>query len=347
MNWEEVQALCRLCGTSGREHAVRAYILEQLADSGIPKENIRTDRLGNVIVHKTGQQRAFRKVLFTAHMDEVALMVTSVCSDGALLFDEVGGVNPAAVIGRQVLVGEKLIPGVIGTKPVHLLDKDARKKPAEMHTLFCDIGADSAENVKELGIRPGDVICFASEPVQMGVDAIAAKAIDDRFGCAVMLDLLRADLPYDTEFAFLVQEEVGLRGAAAAARAILPEIAVILETTTAADLPDSHGADRVCELGGGAVISFMDGRTIYDKALYDLAGSLADSLSIKWQTKTKIAGGNDAGAIQQTGARVLAVSLPCRYLHAPVTVARKADGEACAALAHALVSALQTPEAEI
>ena len=346
MNWNEVETLCTLCGTSGREHAVRDYILQQISAAGIPQTAVHTDGLGNVTVHKQGRQRANRKVLFTAHMDEVALMVTSVCPDGSLTFDEVGGVNPAAVIGRQVLVGRNLIPGVIGAKPVHLISKDDRKKPAEMSKLFCDIGADSEEEAKALGIRPGDVIYFDTKPFTMGEDTLAAKAIDDRFGCAVMLTLLREELEYDTDFAFLVQEEVGLRGAAAAARAMQPDIAVILETTTAADLPDSQGADRVCELGGGAVISFMDGRTIYDKALYDLASSAADSLHIKWQTKTKIAGGNDAGAIQQSGARVLAVSLPCRYLHAPVTAARKSDGEACEALARALVSALQQPEAD-
>lgn len=339
---EELSTLSGLCGTSGREHAVRDYILKELDKLELPEGAVQVDRLGNVIVHRKGRQPAKQKVLFSAHMDEVALMVTAVNADGSLSFDMVGGVNAAAVIGRQVTVGAKHIPGVIGTKPVHLLSKDARKKPAEMHSLFCDIGAaDKAE--AERYVRPGDIIYFLENAQEFGDGSFRSKAIDDRFGCAVLLSMLRQELPYDTEFSFVVQEEVGLRGAGVAANAVDPDIAVILEATTAADLPDSTGTERVCELGKGAVISFIDGRTVYDKALYDLAVDLCEKNGIPWQTKTKIAGGNDAGAIQNAGhgVRVLAVSVPCRYLHAPVSVIRLSDADACEALAFALVSALQ------
>ena len=131
-----------------------------------------------------------------------------------------------------------------------------------------------------------------------------------------------------------------------AARTVDPDIAVIFEATTAADLPDSHGAERVCELGKGAVISFMDGRTVYDKTLYDHAVHVCEENHIAWQTKTKIAGGNDAGAIQNAGSgvRVLAVSVPCRYLHAPVSVVRISDMEACEKLAELLLLTLQDVE---
>lgn len=347
MNWDELNTLCSLCGTSGREHAVRAYILNALSDAGIPEGDIRTDRLGNVIVHKKGKKPAGRKLLFTAHMDEVALMVTAVNSDGTLRFDTVGGVNASAVIGRQVLVGDRLLPGVIGAKPVHLLSKDARKKPTDFSELCCDIGAADKDAANALGVRQGDVIYFSTEPQTLGDGSYAAKAIDDRFGCEILLSLLRAELPYDMDFAFLVQEEVGLRGALAAANVVSPEIAVIFEATTAADLPDSGDADACCRLGKGAVISFMDGRTVYDKALYDLAVQTAEARGIAWQTKTKIAGGNDAGAIQHAagGVRVAAVSVPCRYLHAPVSLIRKSDAECCEKLAFALVSDIQETEA--
>lgn len=345
MNENRLYQLCGLCGTSGREHAVRSAILKELAKLQLPEGAVRTDRLGNILVHKKGAAAPQRKVLFTAHMDEVALMVTYINPDGSLGFDAVGGISAAAVIGRQVTVGPGQINGVIGCKPVHLLSKDARKKPAEMSSLFCDIGTDSAEETMQ-HIRPGDIIYFCGEPHDLGDGSLASKAIDDRFGCEILLELLEKELPYDTDFAFLVQEEVGLRGAGVAAQSIQPEIAVIFEATTAADLPGSEGADRVCELGKGAVISFIDGRTIYDKALYDLAARICDANGIPWQTKTKIAGGNDAGAIQNAGSgvRVLAVSVPCRYLHAPLSVIRKPDAEACSRLAEALLSALQEAE---
>ncbi len=342
MNRNELKTLCGLCGTSGREHAVRDSILSELSRCSLPEGAVRVDRLGNVLVHKKGASAAKRKVLYSAHMDEVALMITYIHEDGTLAFDMVGGINAAAVIGRQVQVGEHRIIGVIGCKPVHLLSKDARSKPADMHSLYCDIGTASKAETEAL-IRPGDIIYFCGDAQDFGDDSLMGKAIDDRLGCLILLDMIRSDLPYDTDFSFVVQEEVGLRGAGVAAAQIDPEIAVIFEATTAADIAGSVGADRCCELGKGAVISFVDGRTIYDKALYDLAVNLCEQNGIAWQTKTKIAGGNDAGAIQSAGngARVLAVSVPCRYLHAPYSVIRHADAECCEKLASALISALQ------
>lgn len=342
MNQNTLETLCELCGTSGREHDVRTYILEQLAAYHLPEGAVCVDRLGNVLVHKKGASAAKRRVMFSAHMDEVALMITYIHEDGSLAFDMVGGVNAAAVIGRQVQVGRNRIPGVIGCKPVHLLSKDERTKPADMHSLFCDIGTATKAETEAL-VRPGDIIYFCGDPQDFGSGSLRAKAIDDRFGCTLLLELIGKDLPYDTDFAFVVQEEVGLRGAGVAAAQLDPEIAVIFEATTAADLAGSTGSDRCCELGRGAVISYMDGRTVYDKALYDLAVQLCEQNGIAWQTKTKIAGGNDAGAIQSAGkgARVLAVSVPCRYLHSPISVIRKADAESCEKLADALISALQ------
>ena len=345
MNQKRFETLCGLCGTSGREHAVREYILNELRNMNLPENAVQTDRLGNIIAEKKGAKPAKRRLLCSAHMDEVALMVTQIHEDGTLSFDTVGGVSAAAVIGRQVTVGKQQIPGVIGCKPVHLLGREERKKPAELHSLFCDIGSSSKEETEQY-VRPGDIIYFQENAQIFGEGSFRSKAIDDRFGCALLLELLEKELPYDTVFSFVVQEEVGLRGAGVAAAAADPEFALIFEATTAADVPGSEGADRVCLLGGGAVISFMDGRTVYDKALYDLAVQVSEKNGIAWQTKTKIAGGNDAGAVQNAGrgARVLAVSVPCRYLHAPVSVIRQSDAEACAALAEAMISAVQEAE---
>ena len=345
MNQKRFETLCGLCGTSGREHAVREYILNELRNMNLPENAVQVDRLGNIIAEKKGAKPAKRRLLCSAHMDEVALMVTQIHEDGTLSFDTVGGVSAAAVIGRQVTVGKQQIPGVIGCKPVHLLSKEERKKPAELHSLFCDIGSSSKEETEQY-VRPGDIIYFQENAQIFGEGSFRSKAIDDRFGCALLLELLEKELPYDTVFSFVVQEEVGLRGAGVAAAAADPEFALIFEATTAADVPGSEGADRVCLLGGGAVISFMDGRTVYDKALYDLAVQVSEKNGIAWQTKTKIAGGNDAGAVQNAGrgARVLAVSVPCRYLHAPVSVIRQSDAEACISLAEAMISAVQEAE---
>lgn len=342
MNQTELQTLCGICGTSGREHAVRDYILRELKAVPLPEDAVKIDPLGNILVHKKGASPAKRRVLCSAHMDEVALMVTCIHEDGTLAFDTVGGISAAAVIGRQVQVGRDRIAGVIGCKPVHLLSKDAHSKPADLHSLFCDIGTASKAETMQY-VRLGDIIYFCGDAREIGENTLISKAIDDRFGCALLLELLRRELPYDTDFSFVVQEEIGLRGAGCAAYQIDPDIAVVFEATTAADIAGSAGADRVCTLGGGAVISFMDGRTVYDKALYDLAAEICEAEGIAWQTKTKIAGGNDAGAIQSAGdgVRVLAVSVPCRYLHAPYSVIRQQDADACGQLAVSLISALQ------
>ena len=159
MNREEFTALCNLYGTSGREDAVREYILNELQKLDLPEDAVSVDRLGNIIVHRRGKQPAKRRVLFSAHMDEVALIVTAVNPDGSLSFDTVGGVQAAAVIGRQVTVGAQRISGVIGAKPVHLLSAEAKKRPAGLSSLFCDIGAaDKAE--AEQYVRPGDILYF-------------------------------------------------------------------------------------------------------------------------------------------------------------------------------------------
>ena len=345
MDQKRFETLCGLLGTSGREHAVRDFILSELETMNLPADAVQTDRLGNLLVYKKGRQPAKRRLLCSAHMDEVALIVTQIFEDGSLGFDAVGGVNAAAVIGRQVTVGRENLPGVIGCKPVHLLGKDERSKPADMHSLFCDIGSSSKQETAQ-HVKPGDIIYFQENAQVFGDGSFRSKAIDDRFGCALLLELIEKELPYDTVFSFVVQEEVGLRGAGVAAAAADPELALVFEATTAADLPGSEGADRVCTLGGGAVISFIDGRTVYDKALYDLAVQQCEAHGIPWQTKTKIAGGNDAGAIQNAGhgARVLAVSVPCRYLHAPVSVIRLSDAQACLALAEQMIAAVQEAE---
>ena len=156
-----------------------------------------------------------------------------------------------------------------------------------------------------------------------------AKAIDDRIGCAIMLELLKEDLPLDVTFAFTAQEDVGTRGALGSACSVSPEVALVLETTTAADLPGVEGARRVCAPGKGPVISYMDGATIYDRDLFENLRRLAEEHGIPWQTKEYIAGGNDARTIQRSrsGVRVAALSAAVRYLHAPATVGSLADFE--------------------
>ena len=321
----ELFELCRLNGTSGDEDRVREYIREKAEPYA---DSMRTDALGNLIVFKKGTKSTGNKLLIAAHMDEVGLIITRVTDDGFLKFDFVGGVDRRVAIGKPVVVGENNVPGIIGLKAIHLVKRDEMKRAPKTDALYIDIGAKNKEEALKL-VQPGDYGCFVCEPEEFGNGLLKAKAIDDRVGCAIMLSLLRQELPMDVTFAFTVQEEVGTRGAFGAAFSVTPEIGLVLETTTAANLPDVELHRQVCAPGKGPVISFMDGATIYDRPLFERLRDLAEANDIPWQTKEYIAGGNDARTIQRSksGVRVAAISAAVRYLHAPASVGSMADFE--------------------
>ena len=319
---KELESLCALAGISGREKSVREYIISEIA--GFAEYSV--DALGNLLVLKKGAEKPKNKVMLAAHMDEVGLIVTYITDEGYLKFTPVGGVDSRVIIGRTIFAGDNNTPGVIGIKPVHMVKEDEKANIPETDCLYIDIGADNREEAAKY-VRPGDVGYFDSDLVRFGEGLIKARALDDRAGCATLIEIIKSDLPYDMHFAFTVQEEVGLRGAKAAAFSIAPDYAIVVETTTAADIAGVPKEKQVCRLGSGAVISFMDKSTVYSRDLYDLAFSLAEKNNIKVQPKTVVAGGNDAGAIHTSrgGVRTLTVSLPCRYLHSPSCVICEAD----------------------
>lgn len=334
---ERLEKLCSLYGTSGREDAVRDYILSELpADA-----ETTVDALGNVIVFKKGRNRANRRVMLCAHMDEVGLLITHITDDGFLKFDTVGGVSMPALFGKAVRVGEKLVPGVIGVKPVHLLDGDEEKKYPKKESLYMDIGAENKAEAEAV-VSVGDCAYFDSEVVPFGDGYLKGRALDDRAGCAILLEMLHTQLEYDLWFAFTVQEEIGLGGAGPAAYRIDPEYALVLETTTASDIDGVEGERKVCRLGQGVVVSQMDRRTVYLPKMYEKAFALAKERNIPAQPKTVVAGGNDAGVIFKTrgGVAVQALSLPCRYLHSPSCVIMEKDYYATRDLAACLAADL-------
>jgi putative aminopeptidase FrvX len=324
-----LEKLCLAPGISGREDRVRSLILEEIKPYA---DQWQVDGLGNLIVWKKGKQRPKVKLMLSAHMDEVGFLVTRVAKDGTLSLTCVGGIDQRVIPGRCVTVGDQRIPGVIGAKPIHLLKGEEKEKAVPMDDLRIDIGAKDQEEALRW-VQPGDDVCFESS-FEVAGEAIQAKALDDRAGCMVLISMIRSELPYDMYFTFVVQEEVGLRGAAAAAYSVNPEAALVIESTTAADI---HGVDedkRVCAVGRGAVLSFMDKRTIYDREYFQLAFHIAKEQNIPCQAKQAVAGGNDAGAIHVSrgGVRTLALSLPCRYLHSAVSLISKSDLEAVESL---------------
>lgn len=316
--------LCAARGVSGNEAAVREIILREAAPFA---EKIESTPLGGVLVWKKGLARAKKALLLDAHMDEVGFLVTHVTEEGFLKFAPVGGVDARVLPGRAVRVGDGPgIPGVIGAKPIHLLTKEERGRAVPGDDLYVDIGArDRADALRT--VLPGDMVTFDSPYTDNGY-TICGRALDDRAGCALLLHCIqREDWAYDAVFSFSVQEETGLNGAKTAAFAARPQAAIVVESTTAADVPGTEKDDQVCRLGAGPVLSFMDRRTIYDRAYARAAFDIARQAGLPCQWKEAVAGGNNAGAIHQSraGVRTAAVSLACRYLHAPVGVIRASD----------------------
>ena len=306
-----LRELTALDGVSGEENSVRDYIISKIEGHC----EYKIDPLGSIIAFKKGKNRSNKKLMVDAHMDEVGLIITSVTSGGFLGFSAVGGIDTAVLMFRRVRIGN--INGVITGKPIHLISAEERKKLPKADSLYIDIGASSKEEALKL-VRIGDRAVICGEYTQMG-SKIKAKAIDDRAGCAILISLLMADSDYDFYATFSVQEEVGLRGAKAVAFTVEPDSAIVLEATTAADIAGVEASKRVCLLGEGPAVSFMDRATVYDRDYYNAALKSG----IKCQPKAAVAGGNNSGAVHLSrgGVRTLAISVPCRYIHSPSCVA--------------------------
>lgn len=333
-----LKTLCLLSGVSSFEDEVRNYIKDRVAPHA---DSIRVDAMGNLIVFKKGTKPSGNKLMLCAHMDEVGLIIRAITEDGYLKFACVGGIDRRVLLGKRVAVGDKKVTGIIGLKAIHMTSPEERKRVPKLEEYYIDIGAKDKEAAEAL-VNIGDCGVFVSDVVEFGSGMLKAKAIDDRVGCAILIKLLEEDLPMDCTFVFTVQEEVGTRGAFGSAFSITPEIAMVLEGTTAADNPALDEHCQVCWPGKGPVISWMDGSAVYDRDLFELLRDLADRNNVPWQMKHYLAGGTDAGAIQRTkdGVRVTGISAAVRYLHAPSSVASISDMEHMLTLARLFIAAV-------
>ena len=347
---DTIKELCALPGVSGWEEPVTAYIIDRLDSQGFERAAAGTqpeqwtqnsydiDPMGNLTVFKTGASAPGKRLMLAAHMDEVGLIVTDITDDGYLRFDFVGGVDRRVIIGKRVLVGDGAIPGVIGICPIHLTDKSAASDIPKLERLLIDIGVRDRESAAAL-VNLGDRAVFDGFVTEFGSGLLKAKAIDDRLGCAVLLELLASELPVDCYFAFTVQEEVGTRGATVAAYRVKPDVALVVEGTTAADLPGVETGKKICRLGEGAVVPFMDRGTVYDRGLYEFVTRLAERRDIPWQTKSVVAGGTDAGIIHRSGkgVRTIGIAAGIRNIHSPASIASINDMESVLELAFAFL----------
>ena len=327
-----LEGLCGVVGVSGREEKVAEFITNHLKD--IKDVDFYTDNSGNIIANKKGAYGG-KKLMIDAHLDEVGFIVTYIEDNGLIRFSTVGGIETETLLCKRVEF-EKAV-GVIGLKPIHLTEDDERNNLPKLDDLFIDIGATSKEEALKY-VSLGEEATFKSEFSDFGDGLFISRAIDDRVGCAVLLKLLLEDSEYDFTATFTVQEELGCKGASTAAFAVNPEIAIILEGTTAGDILDVAEHKKVCKLGNGVAVSFMDRVSIYDRELYDLAFKQ----NIVCQPKAYVSGGNNSGAIASAndGARVLALSLPTRYLHSGNTIGSYSDLESLYNLTKAMIKAI-------
>jgi endoglucanase len=312
-----LKELSEAFGVSGHEDAVRKLILDTIKD-WVDEHHV--DALGNLIAFKKGTGNARRKVMVSAHMDEVGLMIMHIEKEGSLRFRPVGGIDHRILLAKKVLVGDDKVPGVIGMKPIHLLERKERERVAEVKELSIDIGASSKEEAERL-VKIGDYAAFDVSFSELGGELRTAKgkAFDDRAGCAVLVELLRDRYPFDLYAAFTVQEEVGLRGARVAAYSIAPDLAFALEGTICDDLPKKRDVSPTTILGAGPAITIMDRSVIADRRLVQLLVDTAEQNGIPYQFKQPGMGGTDAGAIHRTreGVPSVVVSVPSRYIHSP------------------------------
>jgi endoglucanase len=238
----------------------------------------------------------------------------------------VGGIDDRVLPARVVLVGPRRVPGVIGVKPVHLLEKGERDRVTDSRQLAIDVGASGKGEAEKLAAR-GEFAVFAtsfrtlSDP-STGRRTVQGKAFDDRAGCAILAELLKERFPFDLVAAFTVQEEVGLRGARVAAWAEKPDAALVLECTGANELPTPRDITPSTRLGLGPAITIRDTSFIADPRLVELFGTVAREKSIPHQFKQPNIGGTDAGSIHRTreGVPSLTVAVPARYIHTPAAI---------------------------
>ncbi len=333
---ELLKRLSEASGVPGREEGIRALIREALEGQ---VDELRVDRLGNLIARKKGEGPV---VVVAAHMDEIGFLVSHMDEKtGYLRIEPLGGFDPRTLIAKRVVVHTASGPlvGLIGTKPVHILTEEEKKKELKVSDLFVDLGLPG-ERVKDR-VRIGDPVTLRQDFLEVG-ELVSGKALDDRVGVYVGIEALRRlqDHRADVYFVGTVQEEVGLRGARTSAFAIAPEIGVALDVTLACDMPGVQEHQRITQLGKGVAIKVKDSASISHPGLVRFLMKLAEERDIPYQMEILPRGGTDAGGLQlaREGAAVVTLSIPTRYVHSVVEAAHKRDIEAAIELLAAFLA---------
>ncbi len=311
-------------GVSGFENEIRDIIIEHNKNKCTSYE---IDNMGNVIFYKKGINSYHNKIMLTAHMDEVGFIISGITEEGALKFKTVGGIDTRIIQNTKVIIGENRINGVIGAKPAHM---SKEYQPVKVNELVIDIGCKSKLEAESI-INIGDYAMFNSIYTEFGDGLVKAKALDDRVGCYILSRLMDNQYPNDVYFVFTVQEEVGCRGASIVAERIKPDYTLVVEGTTCSDVPHCTQYNYSTVLRDGVALSMLDNGSYSDRELTKFLYDTAVNNNVPVQYKRVTSGGNDANVLQVSGNgyKVAALSVPCRYIHSPVSVASFNDINSC------------------
>jgi endoglucanase len=316
--------ICKVAGAPGHEQRVREIVLREVKSL---VDEITIDNMGNVVAIKKGKDS--KKVMIGAHMDEIGFIVTHIDDKGFVYFHTLGGFDPKTLTAQRVIIhGTEDVIGVMGGKPIHLMNTADRAKITTIKDYFIDTGRTKKELDKIISV--GDTITRCSELIEMG-DCINCKSLDNRVSVFILIEMFREmkkTPPYDVYGVFTVQEEIGIRGANVSSMDINPDFGFGLDTTIAWDTPGSTKQEQVSALGDGACIKVMDSATVCDYRMVKYMKELAKKKKLKTQLEILPAGGTDTAGIQRMnpgGSITGAVSIPTRHIHQSIEMVHKED----------------------
>lgn len=328
VDFDLLKEIVRIPGAPGFENDIRNFVAKQVESS---VDEMSTDNMGNLVTVKRCGADSAPKVMLAAHLDEIGFIVTHITDDGFLRFHPLGGFDPKTLTSQRVIVhGKKDLIGVMGSKPIHVMKPEERKKSVELSDFYIDLGLPGDEVKKYVEI--GDAVTRDRELIKMG-DCFNGKSLDNRISVYILAEVMKKVKAkgVDVYGVFTVQEEVGIRGAQVATLAIQPDFGLAIDTTIAFDLPGSAEHEKITKLGEGTGIKIYDTSSICDRRMIQFLKNTAERESIQWQPELLTGGGTDTSGIQRFkagGSIAGAVSIPTRHIHQTIEMVHEKDVEA-------------------
>jgi len=344
LTYQLLKELTEAPGVPGYEEPIRAIVRKYLAPLG----ELSQDKIGSVICRKDGTDSRPR-IMLAGHMDEIGFMVKYITDEGFIRFIPLGGWFDQVLLGQRIIIKTQQgdVVGVIGAKPPHLLDNDERGKVVQKKDMYIDIGASSKAELEAAGVRPGDPIIPRADFVALANGkTYLSKAFDDRVGTAMVISALQAlqseSHPNTVYGVATVMEEVGIRGATTSVRAVNPDVAIVLESDIAGDVPGIKPDESSVKLGKGPTVLIYDARMIPNLKLRDFVLDTAKELNIPLQISYVEGGATDGAAIHlhDTGVPTIVIGVAARHIHSHSSILHRDDYDHAVQLLVAMIKRL-------